>query len=107
MIASRFSHPKFITDEDNPLIDRKYPNEMTADDGVALPQIYRFDFAEVPDFSQTVMQITPVIDAPNIMDTSNDHKALSENVTPATDKSVHVAQQTASSVPPTSLKNPL
>ena len=107
MIASRFSHPKFITDEDNPLIDRKYPNEMTADDGVALPQIYRFDFTEVPDFSQTVMQITPVIDAPNIMDTSNDHKALSENVTPATDKSVHMAQQTASSVPPTPLKNPL
>ena len=107
MIASRLSHPKFITDEDNPLIDRKYPNEMTADDGVALPQIYRFDFAEVPDFSQTVMQITPVIDAPNIMDTSNDHKALSENVTPATDKSVHVAQQTASSMPPTSLNNPL
>ena len=107
MIASHFSHPKFITDEDNPLIDRKYPNEMTADDGVALPQIYRFDFAEVPDFSQTVMQITPVIDAPNIMDTSNDHKALSENVTPATDKSVHVAQQTASSMPPTSLNNPL
>lgn len=107
MIASRFSHPKFITDEDNPLIDRKYPNEMTADDGVALPQIYRFDFAEVPDFSQTVMQITPVIDAPNIMDTSNDHKALSENVTPATDKSVHMAQQTASSMPPTSLNNPL
>ena len=107
MIASRFSHPKFITDEDNPLIDRKYPNEMAADDGVALPQIYRFDFTEVPDFSQTVMQITPVIDAPNIMDTSNDHKALSENVTPATDKSVHVAQQTASSMPPTSLNNPL
>lgn len=107
MIASRFSHPKFITDEDNPLIDRKYPNEMTADDGVALPQIYRFDFAEVPDFSQTVMQITPVIDAPNIMDTSNDHKALSENVTPATDKSVHMSQQTASSAAPTSLKNPL
>ena len=67
MIASRFSHPKFITDEDNPLIDRKYPNEMAADDGVALPQIYRFDFTEVPDFSQTVMQITPVIDASNIM----------------------------------------
>ena len=107
MIASRFSHSQFVTDEDNPLIDRKYPNEMTADDGVALPQIYRFDFAEVPDFSQTVMQITPVIDAPNIMDTSNDHKALSENVTPATDKSVHVAQQTASSMPPTSLNNPL
>ena len=107
MIASSLSHSKFITDEDNPLIDRKYPNEMTADDGVALPQIYRFDFAEVPDFSQTVMQITPVIDAPNIMDTSNDHKALSENVTPATDKSVHVAQQTASSMPPTSLNNPL
>ena len=107
MIASRFSHPKFITDEDNPLIDRKYPTEMIVDDGVALPQIYRFDFAEVPDFSQTVMQITPVIDAPNIMDTSNDHKALSENVTPATDKSVHVAQQTASSMPPTSLNNPL
>lgn len=107
MIASRFSHPKFITDEDNPLIDRKYPNEMTADDGVALPQIYRFDFAEVPDFSQTVMQITPVIDAPNIMDTSNDHKALSENVTPATDKSVHMAQPTVSSVPSTSIKNPL
>ena len=107
MIASRFSHPKFITDEDNPLIDRKYPNEMAADDGVALPQIYRFDFTEVPDFSQTVMQITPVIDAPNIMDTSNDHKALSENVTPATDKSVHMAQQTASSAAPTSLNNPL
>ncbi|ATQ83652.1 hypothetical protein MOTT16_07325 [Moraxella osloensis] len=107
MIASSLSHSKFITDEDNPLIDRKYPNEMAADDGVALPQIYRFDFAEVPDFSQTVMQITPVIDAPNIMDTSNDHKALSENVTPATDKSVHVAQQTASSMPPTSLNNPL
>ncbi|MFO1365768.1 MAG: hypothetical protein U1E91_06005 [Moraxella sp.] len=31
-----FLYPKFITDEDNPLIDRKYPNEMTADDGVAL-----------------------------------------------------------------------
>lgn len=107
MIASRFSHPKFITDEDNPLIDRKYPNEMAADDGVALPQIYRFDFTEVPDFSQTVMQITPVIDAPNIMDTLNDHEAVSENVTPATDKSVHVAQQTASSMPPTSLNNPL
>ena len=107
MIASRFSHPKFITDEDNPLIDRKYLNEMAADDGVALPQIYRFDFAEVPDFSQTVMQITPVIDAPNIMDTSNDHKALSENVTPATDKPVHMAQQTASSAAPTPLKNPL
>lgn len=107
MIASHFSHPKFITDEDNPLIDRKYPNEMTADDGVALPQIYRFDFAEVPDFSQTVMQITPVMDKSNVIDTSNDHKALSENVTPATDKSVHVAQQTASSMPPTSLNNPL
>ena len=107
MIASRFSHPKFITDEDNPLIDRKYPNEMAADDGVALPQIYRFDFTEVPDFSQTVMQITPVIDAPNIMVMPNDHEAVTENVTPATDKSVHMAEQTASSVPPTSLKNPL
>ncbi|QRO13461.1 SEL1-like repeat protein [Moraxella osloensis] len=107
MIASHFSHPKFITDEDNPLIDRKYLNEMAADDGVALPQIYRFDFTEVPDFSQTVMQITPVIDAPNIMDMPNDHKALSENATPATDKSVHMAQQTASSAAPTSLKKPL
>ena len=107
MIASRFSHSKFITDEDNPLIDRKYPNEMTSDDGVAMPQIYRFDFTEVPDFSQTVMQITPVIDAPNMMDMPNDHEALSENVTPATDKSVRMAQQTASSVPPTSLNNPL
>ena len=107
MIASRFSHPKFITDEDNPLIDRKYPNEMAADDGVALPQIYRFDFTEVPNFSQTVMQITPVIDAPNMMVMPNDHEAVSENVTPASDKSLHMAQQTASSVPPTSLKNPL
>ena len=107
MIASRFSHPKFITDEDNPLIDRKYPNEIAADDGVALPQIYRFDFTEVPDFSQTVMQITPVIDEPNIMDMPNDHEALSENVTPATDKSVRVAEKTASSVALTSLKNPL
>lgn len=107
MIASRFSHPKFITDEDNPLIDRKYPNEMAADDGVALPQIYRFDFTEVPDFSQTVMQITPVIDEPNIMVMPNDHEAVSENVTLATDKSVHMAQQTASSVAPTSLNNPL
>ncbi|VWX31263.1 putative Sel1 [Moraxellaceae bacterium 17A] len=107
MIASRFSHSKFITDEDNPLIDRKYPNEMAADDGVALPQIYRFDFTEVPDFSQTVMQITPVIDVPNMMDTPNDHEAVSENVTPATDKSLHMAQQTASSVAPTSLKTPL
>lgn len=107
MIASRFSHSKFITDEDNPLIDRKYPNEMIADDGVALPQIYRFDFTEVPDFSQTVMQITPVIDAPNIMVMPNDHEAVSENITPATDKSVHMAQQTASSVLPTSIKNPL
>ena len=107
MIASRFSHPKFITDEDNPLIDRKYPNEMAADDGVVLPQIYRFDFTEVPDFSQTVMQITPVIDAPNIMDMPNDHEAVSENATPATDKSLRVAQPTVSSVPPTSLKNPL
>ena len=107
MIASRFSHSKFITDEDNPLIDRKYPNEMAADDGVALPQIYRFDFTEVPDFSQTVMQITPVIDEPNIMVMPNDHEAVSENVTLATDKSVHMAQQTASSVAPTSLKKPL
>ena len=107
MIASRFSHSKFITDEDNPLIDRKYPNEIAADDGVALPQIYRFDFTEVPDFSQTVMQITPVIDAPNMMDMPNDHEALSENVTPATDKSVRMAQQTASSAAPTSLKTPL
>lgn len=107
MIASHFSHPKFITDEDNPLIDRKYPNEMAADDGVALPQIYRFDFAEVPDFSQTVMQITPVIDVPNMMDTPNDHEAVSENVTPATDKSLRMAKKTASSVAPTSLKNPL
>ena len=107
MIASRFSHPKFITDEDNPLIDRKYPNEMAADDGVALPQIYRFDFTEVPDFSQTVIQITLVMNEPNVMDTSNAHEALSENVTPATDKSVRVAQQTASSVPPTLLNNPL
>ena len=107
MIASRLSHPKFITDEDNPLIDRKYPNEMAADDGVALPQIYRFDFTEVPDFSQTVMQITPVIDASNIMDKYNDHEAVTENVTPATDKSLRVAEKTASSVPPTLLKNPL
>lgn len=107
MTASRLSHPKFITDEDNPLIDRKYPNEMAADDGVALPQIYRFDFTKVPDFSQTVMQITPVIDAPNIMDMPNDHKAVSENATPATDKSVHMAQPTVSSAAPTSLKNPL
>ena len=107
MIASRLSHSKFITDEDNPLIDRKYPNEMAADDGVALPQIYRFDFTEVPDFSQTVMQITPVMDESNVMDTSKDHEAVSENVTLATDKSVHMAQQTASSVAPTSLNNPL
>lgn len=107
MIASRFSHSKFITDEDNPLIDRKYPNEMIADDGVELPQIYRFDFTEVPDFGQTVMQITPVIDAPNIMDMANDYEALSENVTTTTDKSVHMAQPTVSSVPPTSLNNPL
>ncbi len=107
MIASRFSHSQFVTDEDNPLIDRKYPNEMAADDGVVLPQIYRFDFTEVPDFSQTVMQITPVIDAPNMMVMPNDHEAVLENVTPATDKSVHVAQQTASSMPPTSLNNPL
>lgn len=107
MIASHFSHPKFITDEDNPLIDRKYPNEMAADDGVALPQIYRFDFTEVPDFSQTVMQITPVMDEPNVMDTSKDHEAVSENVSPASDKSLHMAQPTASSAAPTSLKNPL
>lgn len=107
MIASRFSHPKFITDEDNPLIDRKYPNEMAADDGVALPQIYRFDFTEVPDFSQTVMQIAPVMDKSNVIDTPNDHEAVLENFTPASDKSVRMAQQTASSVPPTSLKNPL
>ena len=107
MIASRLSHSKFITDEDNPLIDRKYPNEMAADDGVALPQIYRFDFTEVPDFSQTVMQITPVIDEPNIMVMPNDHEAVSENVTPATDKSLHMAQPTASSAAPTSLNNPL
>ncbi|GGL99390.1 hypothetical protein GCM10010099_14690 [Streptomyces cinereus] len=107
MIASRFSHPKFITDENNPLIDRKYPNEMAADDGVVLPQIYRFDFTEVPDFSQTVMQITPVIDAPNMMDTPSNHEAVSENVTPATDKSVRIAEKTASSVPPTLLNNPL
>ena len=107
MIASRLSQSKFITDEDNPLIDRKYPNEMAADDGVALPQIYRFDFTEVPDFSQTVMQITPLIDASNIMVMPNDHEAVSENVTLATDKSVHMAQQTASSVAPTSLNNPL
>ena len=107
MIASRFSHPKFITDEDNPLIDRKYPNEMAADDGVALPQIYRFDFTEVPDFSQTVMQITPVIDASNIMVMPNDYEAILENVTPATDKSLHMAQPTVSSAAPTSLKNPL
>lgn len=107
MIASRFSHSQFVTDEDNPLIDRKYPNEMAADDGVALPQIYRFDFTEVPDFSQTVMQITPVMDKSNVIDTPNDHEAVSENVTPATDKSLHMAQQTASSVPPTLLNNPL
>ena len=107
MIASSLSQPKFITDEDNPLIDRKYPNEMAADDGVALPQIYRFDFTEVPDFSQTVMQITPAIDAPNMMDKRNDHEAVSENVTPATDKPVHMAQPTVSSVPSTSIKNPL
>ena len=107
MIASRFSHSQFVTDEDNPLIDRKYPNEMAADNGVALPQIYRFDFTEVPDFSQTVMQITPVIDAPYMMDMPNDHKAVLENVTPASDKSLHMAQQTASSVPPTSLNPPL
>ena len=107
MIASRLSHSKFITDEDNPLIDRKYPNEMAADNDTALPQIYRFDFTEVPDFSQTVMQITPVIDEPNIMVMPNDHEAVSENVTPATDKSLHMAQQTASSVPPTLLNNPL
>lgn len=107
MIASRLSHPKFITDEDNPLIDRKYPNEMAADDGVALPQIYRFNFTEVPDFSQTAMQITALIDAPYMMDKRNDNEAVLENVTPAIDKSVHMAQQTASSVPPTSLNTPL
>ena len=107
MIASRFSHSQFITDEDNPLIDRKYPNEMAADDGVALPQIYRFDFTEVPDFSQTVMQITPLIDASNIMVMPNDYEAILENVTPATDKSLHMAQPTVSSAAPTSLKNPL
>ena len=107
MIASSLSQPKFITDEDNPLIDRKYPNEMAADDGVALPQIYRFDFTEVPDFSQTVMQITPVIDASNIMVMPNDYEAILENVTPATDKSLHMAQPTVSSAAPTSLKNPL
>ncbi|WNP28191.1 hypothetical protein RNZ41_03650 [Moraxella sp. DOX410] len=107
MIASRFSHPKFVTDEDNPLIDRKYPNEMAADDGVVLPQIYRFNFTEVPDFSQTVMQITLVMDKSTAIDIPNDHEAVSENVIPATDKSLHMAQQTASSAAPTSLNNPL
>lgn len=107
MIASRLSHLKFVTDEDNPLIDRKYPNEMTADDGVELPQIYRFDFTEVPDFSQTVMQITPVMDAPNIMDAPSNHEAVSENVTPVTDKPLRMAEKTASMVPPTLLNNPL
>lgn len=107
MIASRFSHSQFVTDEDNPLIDRKYPNEMAADDGVALPQIYRFDFTEVPDFSQTVMQITPVMDKSTAIDTPNDHEAVSENVTPASDKSLLIAEQTASSVPPTPLNNPV
>jgi len=107
MIASSLSHSQFVTDEDNPLIDRKYTNEMAADDGMVLPQIYRFDFTEVPDFSQTVMQITPVMDKPNVMDTSKGHEAVSENVTPDTDKSLHMAQQTASSAAPTSLNNPL
>ncbi len=107
MIASRFSHSKFITDEDNPLIDRKYPNEMAADDGVALPQIYRFDFTEVPDFSQTVMQIAPVMDKSNVIDTPNGHEAVSENVTPATDKPLRMAEKTASSAAPTALNNPL
>jgi len=41
------------------------------------------------------------------MDKRNDHKAVSENVSPASDKSVRVAKKTASSVPPTSIKNPL
>lgn len=107
MIASSLSHPKFITDEDNPLIDRKYPNEMIVDDGVVLPQIYRFDFTEVPDFSQTVMQITPVIDAPYMMDMPSDHEAVLKNVTPATDKPLRMAEKTASSVPPTPLNNPV
>lgn len=107
MIASRLSHLKFVTDEDNPLIDRKYPNEIAADDGVELPQIYRFDFTEVPDFSQTVMQITPVMDAPNIMDAPSNHEAVSENVTPVTDKPLRMAEKTASMVPPTLLNNPL
>lgn len=59
MIASTPSIKNtFITDEDNPLIDRKYPNDI-ADDALILPQIYRFDFTKMPDFSQTVMQIQP------------------------------------------------
>ena len=53
------------------------------------------------------MQITPLIDTANIMDMANEHKAVSENVTPATDKSVHMSQQTASSAAPTLLNNPL
>ena len=56
---------------------------------------------------QIMMQITPVIDAPYIMDKRNDHEVVLENVTPATDKSVRMAEKTASSAVPTSLNNPL
>ncbi|MFO1384416.1 MAG: hypothetical protein U1E91_06010 [Moraxella sp.] len=35
------------------------------------------------------MQITPLIDASNIMVMPNDHEAILENVTPATDNLAH------------------
>ena len=79
MIASSFYSPKFITDKTIPLIDRKYQwdGRLTA---WHCRKFIGLTFTEVPDFSQTVMQITRWLMS-NIMVMPNDHEAILENVT--------------------------
>lgn len=53
--AALSTHITLITDNDNPLIERKYPSDRIDSDAIELPQIYYFNFTQSPDFSQTVI----------------------------------------------------
>lgn len=60
------THMPLITDNDNPLIERKYPRDGADSDSIKLPQLYYLHFTNIPNFSQT---LTP---SAYINDMSND-----------------------------------
>lgn len=49
------THMPLITDNDNPLIERKYPRDGADSDSIKLPQLYYLHFTNIPNFSQPEM----------------------------------------------------